>query len=101
MILASSVFELGATAEFLRREKAETILLVCAGTGENPADEDIIAAGALVDALLPGKDTHSKRTDSAIAARAAYFQAIQTGLERTIALSENGARLLGDPGIAR
>jgi 2-phosphosulfolactate phosphatase len=97
IILASSFLNLGATAEFLRREKAETILLVCAGTGENPADEDIIAAGALVETLSSGKDTHSKRTDSAVAARAAYFQAVQTGLEKKIALSENGARLLAIP----
>ena len=97
IILASSFLNLGATAEFLRREKVETILLVCAGTGENPADEDIIAAGALVDALLPGKDTHSKRTDSAVAARAAYFDAMRTGLERKVSLSENARRLLAIP----
>jgi 2-phosphosulfolactate phosphatase len=97
IILASSFLNLNATAEFLRREKAETILLVCAGTGENPAEEDIIAAGALVDALLPGKDTHSNKTGNSLAARAAYFQAVQTSLERKIALSENGARLLAIP----
>jgi 2-phosphosulfolactate phosphatase len=96
-VLAASFLNLNATAEFLRQNRFENILLVCAGTGENPADEDILAAGALVDALLPGKDTHSKRTDSAIAARAAYFQAVQTGLEKKIALSENGARLLAIP----
>ena len=58
-VLAASFLNLTATAEFLRRNNFENILLVCAGTGENPADEDIIAAGALVDALLPGKDTFS------------------------------------------
>ena len=96
-ILASSFLNLGATAEFLRRENVETILLVCAGTGENPADEDIIAAGALVDALSSGKDTHSNKTANALAARDAYFQAAQMGLEKKIALSENGARLLAMP----
>jgi 2-phosphosulfolactate phosphatase len=96
-VLAASFLNLAATAEFLRQNRFENILLVCAGTGENPADEDIIAAGALADALLPGKDTHSKRTDSTIAARAAYFQAVQKGLEKKIALSENGSRLLAIP----
>jgi 2-phosphosulfolactate phosphatase len=97
IILSSSFLNLGATAEFLRQKNFENILLVCAGTGENPADEDIIAAGALVDALLPGKDTHSKRTDSAAAARAAYFEAVRTGLDRKISLSENAQRLLSLP----
>jgi phosphosulfolactate phosphohydrolase-like enzyme len=54
-ILASSFLNLSATAEFLRREKAETILLVCAGTGENQADEDVLAAGALVEFLVVGR----------------------------------------------
>ena len=96
-VLAASFLNLAATAEFLRRKNFETVLLVCAGTGENAADEDIIAAGALVDALLPGKDTHSKRTDSAVAARAAYFAAVRTGLERKISLAENAQRLLSLP----
>jgi 2-phosphosulfolactate phosphatase len=96
-VLAASFLNLTATAEFLRQNRFENILLVCAGTGENPADEDIIAAGALVDALSPGKDTHSNKTANSLAARAAYFQAVQMGLERKIALSENGARLLAIP----
>jgi 2-phosphosulfolactate phosphatase len=96
-VLAASFLNLTATAEFLRQNRFENILLVCAGTGENPADEDIIAAGALVDALLPGKDTHSKRTDSAMTARAAYFEAVRIGLDRKISLSENGQRLLAIP----
>jgi 2-phosphosulfolactate phosphatase len=96
-VLAASFLNLTATAEFLRQNRFETILLVCAGTGENPASEDIIAAGALVDALLPGKDTHSKRTDSTIAARAAFFEAVRIGLERKISQSENGARLVAIP----
>jgi 2-phosphosulfolactate phosphatase len=96
-ILASSFVNLAATVEFLRQNRFETILLVCAGTGENPADEDIIAAGALVEALSSGKDTHSHKTGGAIAARAAYFEAMQSGLERKIGASENGARLLAIP----
>ena len=96
-VLASSFLNLEATAELLRQNHFENILLVCAGTGENPADEDIIAAGALVEALLPGKDTHSKRTESAMTARAAYFEAMRMGLERKISLSENAQRLLSSP----
>jgi 2-phosphosulfolactate phosphatase len=96
-VLAASFLNLTATAEFLWRNNFETVLLVCAGTGENQADEDIIAAGALVEALSSGKDTHSNKTGTTIAARTAYVQAVQMGLERKIALSENGARLLAIP----
>jgi len=96
-VLAASFLNLAVTVEFLRGGNFPEIVLVCAGTGENPADEDIIAAGALVDALLPGKETHSRRTDSAVAARAAYFEAVRMGLERKISLSENAQRLLAIP----
>jgi 2-phosphosulfolactate phosphatase len=51
-VLAASFLNLTATAEFLRRNQFETILLVCAGTGENQADEDVLAAGALCELLL-------------------------------------------------
>jgi 2-phosphosulfolactate phosphatase len=96
-VLAASLLNLTATLEFLRLNHFENILLVCAGTGENPASEDIIAAGALVDALLPGKDTFSKRTESAVAARNAYFEAVRMGLEQKIRLAENAQRLLSLP----
>src|SRR5271154_6491086 len=71
IILASSFLNLGATAEFLRREKAETILLVCAGTGENKADEDILAAGALIELLVRDETIIS---DSAKIARRFYTE---------------------------
>ncbi len=95
MVLAASFLNLGATAEFLRGQRE--ILLVCAGTGENPASEDIIGAGALVESLSSGKDTHSHKSANAIAARAAYVEATLTGLEKTIGHSENGRRLLANP----
>ena len=96
-VLAASFLNLTATAEFLRQNRFENILIICAGTGENPAEEDIIAAGALVDALLPGKDTHSKRTDSAMTARAAYFEAVRMGVHQKVRLAENAQRLLSLP----
>ncbi|HEX3856932.1 MAG TPA: 2-phosphosulfolactate phosphatase [Verrucomicrobiae bacterium] len=63
IILASSFLNLSATAEFLRRDNFENILLVCAGTGENRADEDILAAGALVE-LLVGRDSVEPNSNS-------------------------------------
>ncbi|MEI9962967.1 MAG: 2-phosphosulfolactate phosphatase [Limisphaerales bacterium] len=50
-ILAASFLNLTATAKFLQKNDFENILLVCAGTGKNKADEDILAAGALCELL--------------------------------------------------
>ena len=94
-VLAASFLNLAATAEFARG--AKEILLVCAGTGENPAAEDILAAGALVEALASGKATHVNKSSNAIAARTAYVQAVLTDLAKALGSSENGRRLLAIP----
>jgi 2-phosphosulfolactate phosphatase len=95
MVLAASFLNLTATADFLRAENE--ILLVCAGTGENAAAEDILAAGALVDLLSSGKSTHTNKSSHSTAARTAYVQAMLTHLEKNLAASENGRRLLAIP----
>src|SRR5271154_1452563 len=53
-ILASSFLNLNATANFLQQNNFENILLVCAGTRENEALEDTLAAGALCELLARG-----------------------------------------------
>jgi len=92
-ILASSFLNLGATAEFLRRENCENILLVCAGTGENQADEDVLAAGALCEMLSGGKTMFS---DSAQIAFQTYTLA-KPDFSAAICGSENARRLLAIP----
>ncbi len=54
-VLAGSFLNLAATAEFLRSNNFATVLLVCAGTGEGVALEDVLAAGALVEMLVEAK----------------------------------------------
>jgi phosphosulfolactate phosphohydrolase-like enzyme len=49
--LAASFLNLTATAQFIRRLQPAQIVLVCAGTRENRADEDVLAAGALGEML--------------------------------------------------
>ena len=95
LVLAASFLNLTATADFLRGEKE--ILLVCAGTGENPAAEDILAAGALADLLSSGKSTHAHKSANSTAARATYVQAMLTNLAKAIGSSQNGQRLLAIP----
>lgn len=95
IVLAASFLNLATTADFLRGENE--VLLVCAGTGENPAAEDILAAGALIDLLASGKNTHANKSANSTAARAAYVQAVLTNLTAAIGNSQNGQRLLANP----
>jgi 2-phosphosulfolactate phosphatase len=87
MILASSFLNLSATARFLTNSQPEEILLVCAGTGEGVALEDVLAAGALADLLA------DELSDSAEIARQAFLRS-KADLSAAIASSKNGHRLL-------
>ena len=108
-VLAGSFLNLAATAEFLRRKKFATVLLVCAGTGEGVALEDVLAAGAmgellvgrepLTPALSPrrgeGEDGGGRMDD---ASRVAWqtFQQMKNDLTAAIGGSQNGRRLLAN-----
>jgi len=50
-VLAASFLNLAATAGFVQKLHPAELLLVCAGTGENVAPEDVLAAGALAEML--------------------------------------------------
>jgi 2-phosphosulfolactate phosphatase len=116
-VLAASFLNLTATAEFLRAKNLQDVLLVCAGTRENRADEDVLAAGALCEMLIrwgepPGEPSslakpgsrglspHQKEifelSDSAEIALGAYAQA-KTDLPMAVSKSENARRLLAIP----
>jgi 2-phosphosulfolactate phosphatase len=95
-VLAASFVNLMATADFLKRKNFETILLVCAGTGENTALEDVLAAGALVELLAARGDARPSISDSAEIARHAFLQA-KPNLSATVCNSENARRLLAIP----
>jgi 2-phosphosulfolactate phosphatase len=90
IVLAASFLNLSATARFLNQVVPETILLICAGTGEGVALEDVLAAGALAD-LLAGE-----RADATEVARQNFLRA-KLDLAVAIAGSTNGRRLLGLP----
>jgi 2-phosphosulfolactate phosphatase len=95
-ILASSFLNLNATAEFLRQEKAETILLICAGTGENQGDEDVLGAGALAELLTAREGARPTISDSTEIALRTYLEA-KPNLAAVIGSSENARRLLAIP----
>ena len=103
-ILAASFLNLAVTAKFIRQLQPAELLLVCAGTRENAALEDILAAGALCD-LLVGSSRCDDRTaqravptlsDAAEIARRAHAQA-KSDLAATVCGSENARRLLAIP----
>jgi 2-phosphosulfolactate phosphatase len=94
-ILAASFLNLKATTEFLQQKNFENILLVCAGTRENPADEDIIVAGAFCE-ILSGDKTVGIIADSAQIALHAFAR-VKSDLAGAICNSENARRLLAIP----
>jgi 2-phosphosulfolactate phosphatase len=95
-ILVSSFLNLKATGDFLRSKKAGEkpgkLLLVCSGTFEEVALEDVLGAGALLDLLWdwPGRDV---RGDSVWIARNLYQQA-KADLLTALSVSRNAQRLL-------
>ncbi|HEV2436735.1 MAG TPA: 2-phosphosulfolactate phosphatase [Verrucomicrobiae bacterium] len=108
-VLAASFLNLAATAQCLRRLSPAHVVLVCAGTHEQSALEDVLAAGALCEILgVPlaplGRGEGVRRTgegilqfsDSAEIARRTYAQA-KPDLAATVATSENARRLLSIP----
>lgn len=95
MVLASSFLNLGATAEFIERERPSQLLLVCSGTFEEAAYEDVLGAGALCE-LLWASFRDGKVADSARMARDLFLLA-DADLAEALARSRNGGRLLGRP----
>ena len=105
-ILAASFLNLSATAQFIEKLQPTLVLLVCAGTRENTALEDVLAAGAfceILDTLLapsfspPGQgEGFIQMSDSAEMARRVYAWA-KSDLLAAVRNSENARRLLAIP----
>lgn len=92
-----ALLNLDATARALARSGFEDVLLVCAGTFETVALEDVFAAGALITALrterLAGKEI--ELTDAARIAEAVFALYDRTGAKDCLARARNGRALLG------
>jgi len=96
-VLAASFLNLAATADFLQRLAPEHILLVCAGTGEGAALEDVLAAGALAEILSAREDARpTGLSDSTEIARHAFLQA-KPDWPAALHNSRNARRLLALP----
>lgn len=89
-VLAASFLNLAATAKFLNLKGPEKLLLICSGTGEGVALEDVLAAGALTG-LVAGEYTDATE----IAVRT--FLTAKADLPAVMATSQNARRLLAIP----
>jgi len=94
-ILVCAFLNLQATADLLRNENPRKILLVCSGTFEEAALEDVLGAGALLELLAtPARDRLV--SDSGLMTRALYQEA-KPDLLKALSASRNAQRLLGRP----
>jgi len=91
-VLAASFLNLSATAKYLHHSKFTKILLVCAGTGDGVALEDVLAAGALADALA------GEACDATKIAHHTFLHA-RSHLATIIGSTTNGSRLLAIPAL--
>jgi len=96
-VLAAGFLNMGATIEWLRAREPSHLILVCSGTHDEPALEDILAAGAVCHELLP--DFSGKRiSDGAEIARRLY-PPFERDLAAAARHSRNGRRLLAIPAL--
>lgn len=96
-VLAGSFLNLSATAEYVRRTAAESLLLICSGTGNHAAYEDLLGAGAFVD-LLRQEFAEENIADSARVACEIYEQN-RRDLFGAAKNSRNGRRLMAIPDL--
>lgn len=93
--LAGSFLNLGATADAILARGEERLLVVCSGTHDQAAYEDVLAAGAFCDLLWP----HYQKAliaDSALMARELFLFA-RPDLPAALSRSRNARRLLSVP----
>jgi len=95
MILVSAFLNLRATTNWIRENQPPHLILVCSGTLDEPALEDVLAAGAVCEkiwSIYAGGHV----SDSAEIARRIY-PLLQFNLAEAIKHSRNGRRLLANP----
>jgi 2-phosphosulfolactate phosphatase len=94
-VIAASFLNLDATIEWLRARKPSHLVLVCSGTEDEPALEDILAAGALCHELFPDL-AGTRISDGAEVARRTYLS-FERDPSEAASRSRNGRRLLAIP----
>jgi 2-phosphosulfolactate phosphatase len=95
-VIAASFLNLSISSRYLLELKPMDLLIVCGGTYDEAAYEDILCAGALVERTR--RDLDCNLSDSALAAERIY-QSEKGDLLAGLARSRNGRRLLEDPDL--
>lgn len=93
--LVGSFLNLRATCHWLLDHRPEELILVCSGTYEEPALEDVLAAGAICERLWPHY-AGGHISDAAELARRIY-PLMQSDLLGAMNYARNGRRLLAHP----
>ena len=96
-VLIGAFLNLRATADYLEQHPAPNLLLVCSGTMDQTAYEDILGAGALAGLLWP-RYCEGQVSDSATVARQIYRQN-SGNLLAAMEHSRNARRLLAMPDL--
>ena len=98
MILLGALINLRSVSDILEQLRPANLLLVCAGTFENAAFEDLFAAGALIDAL----QHRLKPAALSDAAHLVWRASRQLGDDSNalVECSLNARRLLANPELA-
>ena len=96
-VLIGSFLNLRATYMWLVEQRPHSLSLVCSGTFEEPALEDILAAGAVCERVWP-MFSGGHVSDSAEVARRVY-PLLQYDLLAAMKHSRNGRRLLSNPDL--
>lgn len=97
-ILAASFANLEATADFLKTQQPQHLLLVASGTGDHPAYEDLLAVGALCELLDP--QPGFKALSDSVQTTQRLFREVKHRLPEALGEAQNGRRLLTIPSLA-
>lgn len=97
-VFVGSLHNLGALIATIRNETAQNLIVIGAGTFEEAAYEDTLAAGGLCDALWD-RFEESDIVDSARVAREIYLKH-KSDLLGGLSHARNGRRLLEKPALA-
>lgn len=98
-VFIGSFLNLRATAICVEREPDANLLVICSGTFEQTAYEDVLAAGAFCDLIWPRYAGNGQFADSAVIARR-IFNVERNDLLSAMSQSRNGQRLLSRPELS-
>jgi len=96
-VMVCAALNLGAVARWIRLDRPQNVIVVCAGTYEEAAYEDTIVAGALCELLWP-QFKGAKVGDSAAIARNLYLASGGDFL-KAVEHSKNARRLLANEAL--